>query len=134
TTTTPAETTKPTSPATPPASQKTATQKPTEAEIDAMFQKARTAFWQRQFPAAIADYDTIEQDQPENAGAWGEQGNVYLASGNRPMAAKAFEKAAQLRIKQGADCAQIQPMLPWIAASDAKSAQSIAKSAHCPGS
>ncbi|ARE40853.1 hypothetical protein RGUI_2712 [Rhodovulum sp. P5] len=86
---------------------------PAGVETVASVATAREAFARGDLKAAIADYKTVLEDQPDNADILGELGNVYFASGRSLEAAEAFHASAIALIAQGSD-AKARALLPTI--------------------
>lgn len=77
---------------------------PAEVQADApasSIAEARQAYWDRDLEAAIAAYQRVIAQEPDNADAHGELGNVHFARRDAAAAAQAFLDAGLLLSKQG---------------------------------
>ncbi|WP_312262561.1 hypothetical protein [Candidatus Igneacidithiobacillus taiwanensis] len=74
---------------------------------------ARQAFWMRDYPVAIGDYQALINARPDRAALYGELGNVLWAAGQRIAAANAYGHAGKLLLQQGryAQAAALIPIL-----------------------
>lgn len=71
-----------------------------KAETKLLLQ-ARAAYWRRDAPKAIADYQKLLKEAPDHPGIYGELGNVYYMTGRYPEAAIAYGSAARTMIRLG---------------------------------
>jgi len=83
-----------------------------KAEVRLLLQ-ARAAYWQRNAPKAIADYQKLLQEAPDHPGIYGELGNVYYMTGKYPEAAIAYGSAARtmIRMQRFAEAYSLLPLI-----------------------
>lgn len=93
--------------------------------------QARRAFWDHDYAKAVSLYRKLQADDPHDAGAWGELGNVYLAMGKRRDAASAFTHAAWKLVREGRGCPAVVRMLPWIGMVEPEQARRLSEAAGC---
>ena len=85
---------------------------------------ARTAFAAGDTQWAIYYYSIYLDQRNNDAGAWGELGNVHYLDGNLPEAAKAYFNAANLLIDRG-QTARAMELLPAIEEGDPRLSDAI---------
>ncbi|WP_139110672.1 tetratricopeptide repeat protein [Acidithiobacillus thiooxidans] len=83
-----------------------------KAEVKLLLQ-ARAAYWHRNAPKAIADYQKLLQEAPDHPGIYGELGNVYYMTGKYPEAAIAYGSAARtmIRMQRFAEAYSLLPLI-----------------------
>ena len=83
-----------------------------KAEVKLLLQ-ARAAYWQRNAPKAIADYQKLLKEAPDHPGIYGELGNVYYMTGKYPEAAIAYGSAARtmIRMQRFAEAYSLLPLI-----------------------
>ncbi|OCX74492.1 tetratricopeptide repeat protein [Acidithiobacillus thiooxidans] len=83
-----------------------------KAEVKLLLQ-ARAAYWQRNAPKAIADYQKLLHEAPDHPGIYGELGNVYYMTGKYPEAAIAYGSAARtmIRMQRFAEAYSLLPLI-----------------------
>jgi hypothetical protein len=85
---------------------------------------ARAAFAAGDTPWAIYYYSIYLDQRNNDAGAWGELGNVHYLDGNFPEAAKAYFNAANLLIDRG-QTARAMQLIPAIEEGDPRLSEAI---------
>jgi len=84
---------------------------------DSLLQSARKAFWSRDFDRAIALYQSLIEQNPDNPDYLGELGNIYYNLNQFDRAAELFQQAGLLLVRQG-DLARAQQLLPELLSLD----------------
>jgi hypothetical protein len=97
-----------------------------KAEVKLLLQ-ARAAYWQRNAPKAIADYQKLLHEAPDHPGIYGELGNVYYMTGKYPEAAIAYGSAARTMIRMQR-FAEAYSLLPLIGSLNPQEATAIDRS------
>ena len=80
---------------------KAATAPADDAAFREQLGEARALFWQRDTTAAEQAYRALVQHWPQQAGAWGELGNLYFNQGRWSEAADAYAHTVELLLTQG---------------------------------
>ncbi|MBE7562296.1 tetratricopeptide repeat protein [Acidithiobacillus sp. HP-6] len=94
-----------------------------KAEVKLLLQ-ARAAYWHRNAPKAIADYQKLLHEAPDHPGIYGELGNVYYMTGKYPEAAIAYGSAARTMIRMQR-FAEAYSLLPLISSLNPREATAI---------
>ena len=84
---------------------------------DSLLLSARKAFWSRDFDRAIALYQSLIEQNPDNPDYLGELGNIYYNLNRFDRAAEMFQQAGKLLVRQG-DLARARQLLPELLALD----------------
>ncbi len=84
---------------------------------ESLLLSARKAFWSRDFDRAIAFYQRLIEQNPDNPDYLGELGNIYYNLNRFDRAAELFQQAGLLLVQQG-DLARARQLLPELAALD----------------
>ncbi|MBU2739271.1 tetratricopeptide repeat protein [Acidithiobacillus sp. ATCC 19703] len=91
------------------------------AQVKLLLQ-ARAAYWHRNAPKAIADFQKLLHEAPDHPGIYGELGNVYYMTGKYPEAAIAYGSAARtmIRMQRFAEAYSLLPLIGSLNPQEAK--------------
>ncbi len=74
---------------------------PDRVDVDELLQQARRAYWNDDLQTAENLYRQFISLRPDDPDGYGELGNLLSTLGNLPAAARVYQKAADLLVKQG---------------------------------
>ncbi len=101
----------------------------TKVSVDEKLNNARQAYAHGDTNAAVTAYNDVIKNNPNNADARGELGNVYYMTGRVPEATQAYYDAAKLLLEKK-ELDRVDALLPIIAQFNPMMADEIAQKFH----